>query len=105
MIPWLCLATMFTLLMMCVQCALCVIHVLLHCAVLCYAQDLVAEVPAAKELFDKAADILGYDLLKVGVGVWAVVVCLGPRGGGDQMLQLHRCRTGCSGSKYHCRPS
>jgi len=28
-------------------------------------QDLVAEVPAAKELFDKAADILGYDLLKV----------------------------------------
>ncbi len=28
-------------------------------------QDLVAECPAAKELFDKAADILGYDLLKV----------------------------------------
>ena len=34
------------------------------CAVL-LLQDLVAECPAAKELFDKAADILGYDLLKV----------------------------------------
>eukprot|EP00882_Tetradesmus_deserticola_P000246 GHRQ01000273.1.p1 GENE.GHRQ01000273.1~~GHRQ01000273.1.p1 ORF type:complete len:350 (+),score=185.49 GHRQ01000273.1:91-1140(+) len=31
------------------------------------AKDLVAECPAAKELFDKAADILGYDLLKVCV--------------------------------------
>jgi hypothetical protein len=31
----------------------------------CFNQDLVAECPAAKELFDKAADILGYDLLKV----------------------------------------
>jgi hypothetical protein len=31
-------------------------------------QDLVAECPAAKELFDKAADILGYDLLKVRKG-------------------------------------
>lgn len=30
-----------------------------------HPQDLVAEVPAAKELFDKASDILGYDLLKV----------------------------------------
>jgi [acyl-carrier-protein] S-malonyltransferase len=29
------------------------------------AKDLVAEVPAAKELFDKASEILGYDLLKV----------------------------------------
>jgi len=27
------------------------------------AQDLVADCPAAKELFDKAAGILGYDLL------------------------------------------
>lgn len=37
------------------------------CAYVCllHPQDLVAEVPAAKELFDKAADILGYDLLKV----------------------------------------
>jgi hypothetical protein len=33
--------------------------------VVCPLQDLVAECPAAKELFDKAADILGYDLLKV----------------------------------------
>jgi malonyl CoA-acyl carrier protein transacylase len=31
-------------------------------------KDLVAEVPAAKALFDKAAEILGYDLLKVGRG-------------------------------------
>eukprot|EP00775_Hariotina_reticulata_P006040 gene6040-6278_t len=31
------------------------------------AKDLVAECPAAKELFDKAADILGYDLLQVCV--------------------------------------
>eukprot|EP00879_Flechtneria_rotunda_P003738 GHRR01003976.1.p1 GENE.GHRR01003976.1~~GHRR01003976.1.p1 ORF type:complete len:351 (+),score=140.96 GHRR01003976.1:61-1113(+) len=31
------------------------------------AKDLVAEVPAAKELFHKAADLLGYDLLKVCV--------------------------------------
>eukprot|EP00878_Enallax_costatus_P005660 GHUV01005936.1.p1 GENE.GHUV01005936.1~~GHUV01005936.1.p1 ORF type:complete len:315 (+),score=113.34 GHUV01005936.1:41-985(+) len=31
------------------------------------AKELVAECPAAKELFDKAADILGYDLLKVCV--------------------------------------
>uniref|UniRef100_A0A383VE93 Malonyl-CoA:ACP transacylase (MAT) domain-containing protein n=1 Tax=Tetradesmus obliquus TaxID=3088 RepID=A0A383VE93_TETOB len=31
------------------------------------AKDLIAECPAAKELFDKAADILGYDLLKVCV--------------------------------------
>lgn len=30
-------------------------------------QDLVAEVPAAKAMFDKASEILGYDLLKVGV--------------------------------------
>eukprot|EP00955_Chlamydomonas_euryale_P065380 359219-Chlamydomonas_euryale.AAC.17 len=30
------------------------------------AKDLVAEVPAAKELFDKASEILGYDLLQVG---------------------------------------
>uniref|UniRef100_A0A7R9YU04 Malonyl-CoA:ACP transacylase (MAT) domain-containing protein n=1 Tax=Chlamydomonas euryale TaxID=1486919 RepID=A0A7R9YU04_9CHLO len=29
------------------------------------AKDLVAEVPAAKELFDKASEILGYDLLQV----------------------------------------
>ncbi len=29
------------------------------------AKDLVAEVPKAKELFDKASEILGYDLLKV----------------------------------------
>lgn len=38
-------------------------------------QDLVAECPAAKELFDKAADILGYDLLKVNRkgGRWADV--------------------------------
>ena len=28
-------------------------------------QDVVTEVPAAKELFDKASDILSYDLLKV----------------------------------------
>ena len=32
------------------------------------AKDLVAEVPKAKELFDKASEILGYDLLKVGIG-------------------------------------
>ncbi|GLI66627.1 hypothetical protein VaNZ11_010553, partial [Volvox africanus] len=31
------------------------------------AKDLVAEVPAAKELFDKASEILGYDLLKLCV--------------------------------------
>jgi [acyl-carrier-protein] S-malonyltransferase len=30
------------------------------------ARNLVAEVPKAKELFDKAKDILGYDLLQVG---------------------------------------
>ncbi len=29
------------------------------------AKDLCAEVPKAKELFDKASEILGYDLLKV----------------------------------------
>ncbi len=29
------------------------------------AKDLYAEVPKAKELFDKASEILGYDLLKV----------------------------------------
>eukprot|EP00877_Chromochloris_zofingiensis_P008269 jgi/Chrzof1/3696/Cz13g05150.t1_MCT1[v5.2] len=29
------------------------------------AKDLVSEVPAAKELFDKASDILGYDLLQL----------------------------------------
>jgi [acyl-carrier-protein] S-malonyltransferase len=37
----------------------------LHHTLCPVTQDLVAEVPAAKELFDKAADILGYDLLKV----------------------------------------
>lgn len=31
------------------------------------AKDLVAEVPAAKALFDKASEILGYDLLQVYV--------------------------------------
>ena len=31
------------------------------------AKDLVAEVPKAKEMFDKAKEILGYDLLQVGV--------------------------------------
>ena len=30
------------------------------------AKDLVAEVPKAKEMFDRASEILGYDLLKVG---------------------------------------
>ena len=30
-----------------------------------YVQDVVSEVAAAKELFDKASDILSYDLLKV----------------------------------------
>ena len=30
------------------------------------AKDLVAEVPKAKEMFDKAKEILGYDLLQVG---------------------------------------
>jgi [acyl-carrier-protein] S-malonyltransferase len=30
------------------------------------AKDLVAEVPAAKAMFDKASEILGYDLLQVG---------------------------------------
>lgn len=30
-------------------------------------QEVVEEVPGAKELFDKASDILGYDLLKVCV--------------------------------------
>lgn len=29
------------------------------------AKDLVAEVPAAKAMFDKASEILGYDLLQV----------------------------------------
>jgi hypothetical protein len=38
---------------------------LLAALTLAFLQDLVAECPAAKELFDKAADILGYDLLKV----------------------------------------
>jgi hypothetical protein len=38
---------------------------LLAALTLACLQDLVAECPAAKELFDKAADILGYDLLKV----------------------------------------
>lgn len=32
------------------------------------AKDLVATVPKAKEMFDKASEILGYDLLKVGAG-------------------------------------
>jgi [acyl-carrier-protein] S-malonyltransferase len=36
-------------------------------------QDLVAECPAAKELFDKAADILGYDLLKVRAKAFCIV--------------------------------
>lgn len=31
------------------------------------AKDLVAEVPKAKEMFDRASEILGYDLLKVGL--------------------------------------
>ena len=31
------------------------------------AKDLVAEVPKAKEMFDKAKEILGYDLLQVGL--------------------------------------
>jgi hypothetical protein len=31
-------------------------------------QDLVADCPAAKELFDKASGILGYDLLQVREG-------------------------------------
>ena len=31
------------------------------------AKDVVAEVPAAKDLFDRASDILGYDLLQVCV--------------------------------------
>ena len=31
----------------------------------CPLQDVVTEVPAAKELFDKASDILSYDLLKI----------------------------------------
>jgi hypothetical protein len=33
-----------------------------------HPQDLVADCPAAKELFDKASGILGYDLLQVGGG-------------------------------------
>lgn len=33
----------------------------------CDPQSLVAEVPAAADLFKKASDILGYDLLKVCV--------------------------------------
>ena len=33
----------------------------------CDVQDVVAEVPAAKELFDEASEILGYDLLKICV--------------------------------------
>jgi hypothetical protein len=32
------------------------------------SQELVEECPAAKALFDKASDILGYDLLKVRGG-------------------------------------
>lgn len=36
------------------------------------AKDLVVEVPAAKDLFDKASEILGYDLLKVRQIVAAV---------------------------------
>lgn len=31
------------------------------------AKDIVAEVPKAKEMFEQASDILGYDLLKVCV--------------------------------------
>ncbi len=31
----------------------------------CLLQDVVNEVPKAKELFEHASDILGYDLLKV----------------------------------------
>jgi [acyl-carrier-protein] S-malonyltransferase len=30
-------------------------------------QDVVEEIQAAKDLFDKASDILGYDLLKICV--------------------------------------
>jgi [acyl-carrier-protein] S-malonyltransferase len=37
------------------------------------AKDLVAEVPKAKEMFDRASEILGYDLLKVSAGPHAHV--------------------------------
>jgi hypothetical protein len=45
-------------------------------------QDL-AEHPAAKVLFDKAADILGYDLLQVGQGGTGRRAAGGQQGGGD----------------------
>jgi hypothetical protein len=44
-----------------------------------HLQDLVAEFPAAKELFDKATDILGYDLLKVGDRCCYIVAGFGRR--------------------------
>lgn len=43
---------------------------------LSHGQDVVTAVPAAKKLFETAADILGYDLLKICVeGKQAGVIC------------------------------
>lgn len=43
-------------------------------------QDVVEEVPAAKDLFDQASEILGYDLLKLCVEgrttIWCCRACL-----------------------------
>lgn len=42
-------------------------------------QDIVAEVPAAKDLFSQASDILGYDLLNLcteGEKFWNLMCCI-----------------------------
>lgn len=54
-------------------CPACLPACLTNCLCLLPVQDLVAECPAAKELFDKAADILGYDLLKVRAKAFCIV--------------------------------
>lgn len=42
----------------------------------CWGQDVVATVPKARELFDQASQILGYDLLQVCVeGALACNLC------------------------------
>jgi hypothetical protein len=56
-----------------------------------HLQDLVAEFPAAKELFDKATDILGYDLLKVGDRCCYIVAGFGRRQPLPQQACPHHC--------------
>jgi len=40
-------------------------NVIVYVTQSCCLQDVVEEVPAAKEIFAQASDVLGYDLLKV----------------------------------------